>query len=203
VPYRTRRDPVPPTLYPSALQRNGWGGHHVVLRTDVGLGRLERAVREAVYQVNSDLPVPELRTQAELMAQSSAKVHEFTLLLSIFGAFALLLASIGLHGVTAYSVTRRTSEIGVRTAVGARPGQILWLVLRQVVVLAGIGLLVGVPGSLVAGRLVRSLLYGVAPTDPRAVVSAATLMLAVALSAGLLPAWRAARMDALRALKVE
>jgi ABC-type antimicrobial peptide transport system permease subunit len=121
----------------------------------------------------------------------------------LFGMFALMLASIGLHGVTSYSVSRRTSEIGVRVAVGARPDQILSLVLRQVVVLAGLGLLIGVPVALAASPLVGSLLYGVAPTDPVAIISASAVMLVVAIGAGLLPALRAARVDALVALRTE
>jgi ABC-type antimicrobial peptide transport system permease subunit len=100
-------------------------------------------------------------------------------------------------------VTRRTSEIGVRVAVGATPGQILWMVLRQVVVLAGAGLVVGVPAAIAGAPLVGSLLYGVAPTSPVAITAAATVMLAVAVGAGLLPALRAARLDPLVAVRSE
>ncbi|MCG6955673.1 MAG: ABC transporter permease [Gemmatimonadetes bacterium] len=203
VPYRNQRAPVPPTLYDSALQRNGYGGDQIVLRTDASLALLEPAVREAVSQIDPDLPVPELRTQAGLMAESTARERVFTQLLTVFGAFALLLASIGLHGVTSYSVTRRTSEIGVRVAVGAQPGQILWMVLRQVVALAGVGLLLGIPVALATGPLVQSLLYGVAPTDLVVVTTAALVMLVVAVAAGLLPARRASRLDALVALRTE
>jgi predicted lysophospholipase L1 biosynthesis ABC-type transport system permease subunit len=202
-PYRSQRDAVPATLYDSALQRDGYGGHHLVLRADVPVARLEPALREAVSRVDPDLPVPEIRTQATLMAQTSARERVFTQLLSIFGGFALLLASIGLHGVTSYSVARRTSEIGVRVAVGARPGNIVWLVLRQVVVLAGAGLAVGLPAAWLGGPLVGSLLYGIAPTDPGAVASAAAVMLVVAVAAGMVPALRAARLDALVALRSE
>jgi predicted permease len=201
--YQSQRDPTPPTLYDAALQRAGWGGHHVVLRTDAALARLEPAIREAVARVHPDLPVSNLRAQTDLIAQTNAREEVFTRLLTIFGALALLLASIGLHGVTAYSVTRRTNEIGVRVAVGAKPAQVLWLVLRQVVMLAGIGLAIGVPLSLAAGRLVRSLLFGVAPNDLLALSSAGTVLLAVALIAGMLPAWRAARLDPLVALRAD
>jgi ABC-type antimicrobial peptide transport system permease subunit len=153
--------------------------------------------------VHHDLPVPGIRPQTALMAQTSARERVFTRLLTIFGALALLLASIGLHGVTAYSVTRRTNEIGVRVAVGAQPAQVLWLVLRQVVILAGVGLAIGVPVALAAGRSVRSLLFGVAPNDPGALAVAALVLVAVALAAGLLPAWRAARLDPLEALRAD
>ncbi len=203
VRYRSQRDPAPSTLYDAALQRPGWGGHHIVLRTALPLARIEGAIREAVTRVNSDLPVPQIRSQTEIMARTSAKEHLFTRLLSAFGVLALLLASIGLHGVTAYSVTRRTSEIGVRVAVGAKPGQVLWLVLRQVVLLAGIGLAVGVPVSLAAGKSVRSLLFGVTSNDLPALLVAASVLIVVALAAGFVPAWRAARLDPLIALRTE
>jgi len=202
-PYRSAREPVPPTLYESALQRKGYGGHNIVVRTDAPPARIEPLIREAVYRVDPDIPVPQLRAQTEVMAQTTARERVFTQLLTLFGGFALLLASIGLYGVTSYSVTRRTSEIGVRVAVGARPGQILRLVLRQVLVLAVAGLAVGVPVAIAAGPLVGALLYGVAPTDPLSILSAAAVMVAVAVGAGLLPALRAARLDALVALRTE
>jgi predicted permease len=203
MPYRNRRDPVPSTLYQSAFQRSAWGGYHVFLRTGAPLARLEGPLRAAVAEIDPDIPVPHIRTQTEIIAQASAKERVFTQLLTIFGGFALLLASIGLHGVTSYAVTRRTSEIGVRVAVGATPGQILWMVLRQVVVLAGAGLVVGVPAAIAGAPLVGSLVYGVAPTSPVAITAAATVMLAVAVGAGLLPALRAARLDPLVAVRSE
>jgi predicted permease len=203
MPYRNQRDGVPPTVYPSAFQRSAYGGYHVFLRTDAPLGQIESLLREAVVRVDPDVPVSTIRSQTEIIAQASAKERVFTKLLTLFGGFALLLASIGLHGVTSYAVTRRTSEFGVRVAVGARRGQILWLVLREVAVLAAIGLAVGVPAALAAAPLVGSLLYGVAPTNPWAVISAAASMLVVAVGAGLLPALRASRLEAVAALRAE
>jgi predicted lysophospholipase L1 biosynthesis ABC-type transport system permease subunit len=201
--YAELRGEVQPTLYPSALQRSGYGGHHIVLRTAAPSSRLEADIKQAVAQVDSDLPVPMIRSQAAQLAEASARERLFTQLLTLFGGFALLLASIGLHGVAAYTVTRRTGEFGVRVALGARPGQLQWLVLRQVLVLAGLGLLVGVPASLAAGPVVGSLLYDVAPNDVLTIVLASAVMVAVALGAGYWPARRAARMDALEALREE
>lgn len=201
--YDDQRGDVQPTLYDAALQRGGFGGHKIVLRSDVPLGRLENDIRQAVAQVDRNLPVPEIQVQTALISQASSSERVFTQLLTLFGAFALLLASIGLHGVTAYWVSRRTSEFGVRVAVGARPGQVQWLVLRQVLVLVGAGLLVGIPASLAAGPLVGSLLYDVAPNDPTIIAAASSMMLVVALGAGFLPAQRAARLDALAALRKE
>ena len=202
-PYRSRREPVGPTVHESAFQRSGFGGHHVVLRIDGAPGPLEPLVRDAVRRIHPDLPLPRLRAQEEIMAETGARERVFTVLLGLFGGFALLLASIGLHGVTAYAVARRTREMGIRVAVGARPDQILGLVLRQVLLLAGLGLLVGVPVALAAGPLVESLVYGVAPSDPLTVALAGLTLLGVAVVAGLLPALRAARTDVSATLRAE
>jgi predicted permease len=201
--YERQRAPVRPTLYPSALQRDGYGGHNVVLRTVEPLARLEPAIRRAVADVEPDLPIPDIRTQVAQIARTTARERVFTQILVIFGAFALLLASIGLHGVTSYAVSRRTSEIGVRVALGARPGEVLWLILRQVVFLAIAGLALGIPAALATGPLIGSLLFGVAPNDVSTITVTAAIMVVVALSAGALPAWRAARLDALVALRTE
>ncbi|HSM07309.1 MAG TPA: FtsX-like permease family protein, partial [Longimicrobiales bacterium] len=202
-PYRSRREPVGATVHESAFQRQGFGGHHVVMRVDGPTGPLEPRIREAIRRIHPDLPFPGLQSQTEIIAETGARERIFTVLLTLFGGFALLLASIGLHGVTAYAVTRRTREIGVRVAVGARPGQILGLVLGQVVLLAGLGLLIGVPAALAAGPLVESLVYGVTATDPATVALAAVTMLGVAVAAGMLPALRAARMDVQKTLRTE
>jgi ABC-type antimicrobial peptide transport system permease subunit len=124
-------------------------------------------------------------------------------LLLAFGAFALLLASIGLHGVTAYSVVRRTSEVGVRVALGARQIDVLWLILRQVVGITMGGLAIGVPAAIASTQLVRAWLYGVEPSDPLSVAGAAVAMTVVAIMAGFFPARRASRLDPLRALRCE
>jgi ABC-type antimicrobial peptide transport system permease subunit len=165
------------------------------------LGRLEADITRAVVQVDPDLPVPTIQSQTAQLAEASARERLFTQLLTLFGGFALLLASIGLHGGAAYTVTRRTGEFGIRVALGARPGQLQWLVLRQVLVLAGLGLVVGVPAAVAAGPVLGSLLYDVAPNDGLTIAMASTVMVAVALAAGYWPARRAARMDALDALR--
>ena len=201
--YDRQRSEVRPTMFDSALQRPGFGGHNVVLRTSMAASGLEPLLRQAVADVHRDLPVPEIRTQVAQMQASIVRERVFTQLLTIFGGFALLLASLGLHGVTAYSVSRRRSEIGVRVALGARPGQVLWLILRQVVVLAMAGLALGIPLAVTVAPVVGTLLYGVAPTNAALIASASLVMLAVAVGAGLMPARRAARMDPLSALRTD
>jgi ABC-type antimicrobial peptide transport system permease subunit len=174
----------------------------VMVRAHAGpeiAGRL----RAAVAQVDPDVPISGMKTQADQIDETISRERVFSVLLTLFGAFALLLACIGLHGVTAYAVARRTSEIGIRMALGAQRGSVLWLVLRQVVVLTLCGLVAGVPAAIAAARSVSSLLFGVAPGDPASVAAAALILCGVALISGLLPALRASRMDPLRALKVE
>jgi predicted permease len=203
MPYANRREPVPATLYQSAFQRAAWGGYHVFIRADVPVARLERTLRAVVAQVAADIPVPRVRAQTDTIIQAGAKEQAFTALLTIFGTFALFLAAIGLHGITSYAVTERVNEIGVRVALGATPGRILWMVLRQVVLLAGIGLSVGVPAAIAGAPLLGSLLYGVAPTSPGVIAAAALVMIAVAAGAGLGPARRAARVDPVEALRCQ
>jgi ABC-type antimicrobial peptide transport system permease subunit len=124
-------------------------------------------------------------------------------LAGLFGLLAALLAAIGLYGVIAYSVARRTREIGVRMALGAGRGHVLSLVLREVLVLVGIGVAVGVPAALALTRLARSMLYGVEPHDPATLAGAVLLMAGSAALAGYLPARRAARVDPMVALRCE
>jgi ABC-type antimicrobial peptide transport system permease subunit len=174
-----------------------------VVRSALPLEQLAPELKRAVASVSLTLAAPEVRSQVAQVEDRIGRERVFARLLTIFGAFALLLASIGLHGVTAYSVSRRTNEIGVRMALGAEPKQVLWLVQRQVAWLGIAGLIVGVPLGFAASPLLSSLLFGVAPSDPRTMVVAAAVMLSVALLAGYLPARRAARMNPLAALRRE
>jgi len=116
---------------------------------------------------------------------------------------ALLLAAIGLYGVLAYNVTQRTQEIGIRMALGAQPGDVLWLVLRETVVLLAAGIAVALPAAPAAGRLISSQLYAVSPSDPSTIVLATLVLCAVALAAGYLAARGAARVDPMVALRYE
>jgi putative ABC transport system permease protein len=124
-------------------------------------------------------------------------------LAGFFGALALLLASIGLYGIIAYSVARRRNEIGIRMALGARPGSVLRMMLGESLVVVALGLAVGIPAALACGRLVSSLLYGVEAYDPLTIGATAALLLAVALAASFLPARRASLLDPCAALREE
>ena len=122
---------------------------------------------------------------------------------SLFGLVALLLASIGLYGVMAYTVARRTNEIGIRMALGAERGNVLRMVLRETLTLVLIGIAIGVPIVLAAGGLLSTLLFGMTGTDPLTICAAAGLMVAVAAAAGYFPARRASRLDPMVALRYE
>ena len=120
-----------------------------------------------------------------------------------FGVLALLLAVVGLYGVLAYSVTRRTNEIGLRMALGAERGGVIWMVLREALLLVGVGVAIGVPLALLLARSVSSLLYGLQPTDSLTISGAVVLLFAVAATASYLPARRASRVDPMVALRYE
>jgi ABC-type antimicrobial peptide transport system permease subunit len=153
--------------------------------------------------VDPNIPVADLRTQVDQIDETLGTERMFMRLLLAFGAFALLLANIGLHGVTAYSVARRTSEIGVRVALGARQIDVLWLILRQVIGITVAGLAVGVLAAVASTRLIRASLYGVDAVDPASIAAAVCVMAMVAMVAGFFPARRAARLDPLVALRHE
>lgn len=203
--YTSPRDPMPPIVYLSYAQTTlgRLGPMTIAVRSSVAIPALTEAVRAAMADVDRNVPMTNLTTQKAQLDESVGTERTFMRLLLAFGAFALVLASIGLHGITAYSVVRRTNEIGVRIALGARDGEILRLVLRQVVGITVVGITIGVPAAVAAARLVRASLFGVAPFDPLSVIGAALVMLIVAASAGFFPARRAARLDPLVALRSE
>jgi predicted permease len=193
-----------PMFYDSYLQRVG-GTYYksVAVRTRVSPAGVVPAIRAAVGEFDRDLPITDVKTQEEQIDDATGKERVFSRLLTLFAIFALVLASIGLHGLTSYAVTRRTNEIGIRLALGAPRAHVLWMMLRQVVVLAAVGLVIGVPAALAAGRYIATLLFDVSPQDPITVMAVSGVLFGTAVTAGWLPARRAARMEALSALRCE
>jgi predicted permease len=163
--------------------------------------KLIAAVRREVQAVDRNVPLTAVETVETKIDEKLSTERLLTSLVGAFGLLSALLTAIGLYGVTAYSVARRTHEIGVRMALGADRGCILRTVLREVVVLTAIGLALGLPAALALSRLTSSLLYGITPTDPLAMAGASLLLSAVVLLAGYLPARRAARVDPAIALR--
>jgi putative ABC transport system permease protein len=161
------------------------------------------AVRASVRALDPEQPVYAIQTLEQAMAESALQQRVAAAMTGIFAGVALLLAAAGIFGVMSYSVSARTQEMGVRLAVGAEPRDITWLILRQVLRLAAVGLAVGVGLLLAVGRALSGLLFGVAPSDPATLVAVAALLGAVALFAAWFPAARASRVDPITALRYE
>jgi putative ABC transport system permease protein len=178
-------------------------GMTVMLRASSDPLRLVPAVREAVWAVDADVPISEVAPLEEVVARSVARQRSVTVLLAVFAGIALLLGAIGIYGVMAYAVAHRRHEIGIRLALGARQGQVLRLVLGQGMILAVLGLAVGLPATAAATRLLESLLFGVAPADPFTLGGVALLLGVVALLASYYPARRALEVDPVQALRYE
>jgi len=176
---------------------------NVVVRSTLSRDALASSIRRIVASVDPGLPVVGLRSMDEVFDDALARPRFLAELLVIFAAVALALAAVGTYGVLAYSVAERRREIGIRMALGASEGGVLTLVLRQGMLLAGIGLLVGLAGALAVTRVVSSLLFGVQPTDPATFAAVGLFMLAVALVACVVPARRATRVDPLVALRLD
>jgi predicted permease len=161
------------------------------------------ALRREVNGIDPTLPVTNMRSMEDQIDESLSAQRAMASLSVFFGILATLLAAIGLYGVMAYTVTRRTREIGIRLALGAGRASLLKLVLREVALLTVAGVLIAIPVALAVTRLVRSELYGIVPNDPLSIVSAAIVLASVALLAGYIPAERATRIDPITALRYE
>jgi macrolide transport system ATP-binding/permease protein len=161
------------------------------------------AVRAITRQADSRLAVADMQTQAAEIDGTISQENTLAGLCSVFAALALVIASVGLYGTVAYNVARRTSEIGIRAALGARRGRLVWLVLREVLALAGIGIAISVPAALTASKLIESFLFGMKRNDPWVLVIATGTLLAAALVAAYLPARKASLIDPMVALRNE
>ncbi|RPI21744.1 MAG: FtsX-like permease family protein, partial [Acidobacteria bacterium] len=196
------RNPAPPAFYRVSRQA---APDSVVfaVRSRLPAASLGPAVRRAVASLDRGIPVTGMRTQAEQIDRLLMMERLFAGLCGAAGLLALLLSSIGLYGLIAYNAARRTSEIGLRMALGARPGDVSWSVIRQALILTITGALLGGIGAIGAGQLISGGLYGVAPYDPVTLLACAGLLLAVATLAASVPARRAAKTDPMIALRVE
>ncbi|MGA2881346.1 MAG: ABC transporter permease [Bryobacteraceae bacterium] len=160
-------------------------------------------VRKALHDIAPDLPIERI-TPLELQVDRSLNLERMgTVVTSAFGVLALGLACFGLYGVMSYAVSRRTSEIGVRMALGAQPANVLWAILKEALALVALGLAIGVPAAILASRSIAALLYGIQPNDPVTLLSTIVILTSVAVFAGLWPAWRASRVNPLAALRHE
>ena len=189
---------------PSEQERRSWlAPRDLVVRTSGDAGSIAGAVRQAVWAVDKDQPVSNVRTMDQVFAAAISRERFQMLLLGLFAALALVLACVGLYGVISYGVAQRTHEIGVRMALGAQPRDVLRLVIRQGMVLTLAGLLLGTAGALAATRVMTDMLYGVTPSDAITFASVGVLLVLVALVACYIPARRATKVDPLVALRYE
>jgi predicted permease len=200
--YDSVRDPAPPTMYVPAAQTR-FGNAVLEIRTAGAPASSATAVREAVRQVDPNLPTIDVSTQLEQIERRFAQEKVFATAYALFGAVAVVLAAVGLFGLMSYSVARRTNEIGIRMALGARSQDVVRLVLGESLTLVAAGVTIGVAIALAAGQLVAKLLFGLAPTDIYSTAGAVLLMLMVSMAAGYLPARRASRIDPMTALHAE
>jgi predicted permease len=175
----------------------------LAVRMSGGRSLPPQAIQQAVWSFDKDQPVLAVMPLEQLAAESITMRRVSTLLLGFFAAVAVFLAGLGLYGVMAHGVARRTHEIGIRMAIGARAGDVLAMIVRRGVALAGIGAAVGLVASLALSRLLESLLYGVSSTDPASFAAVAVFLLAVAALASYIPARRASRVDPAEALRYE
>ena len=191
-----------PAMYLPQLQRPT-GGMSIVIRTAGDPLSLVALARSQVQSLDRTIPVTNIRTMEEVFSSSVAQQRFSMLLVALFGALAVVLAAIGIYGVMGYTVTQRQHEIAVRMALGAKTGQVLKLILKDGLVLASLGVVIGLAGAFALTRLISSLLFEIKPTDAQTFAMVSALLIFVALLACFIPARRATKVDPLVALRYE
>ena len=191
-----------PMLYVPFAQAPLYGGE-VVVKSGLSTSAVVGAIRTATQAVDKNLPVTDIMTLSDALNASVAQPRFRTLLLGLFGAVALVLAAVGIFGVISYSVSRRTHELGIRMALGAQPGSVLRMIMRETLALTLIGVAVGIPCAIAAARLIRRLLFNVRSYDPLTLALVPLGLIVVGMLASYIPARRAMRVDPLVALRHE
>jgi predicted permease len=202
--YNSLREKTPTRIY--APYFNPMWEHSYAfyeIRTQADPASVSAMLRNVVQETNSELPPIEIKTMPSLVDDSLHTDRFIARLAGVFGFLAMLLASIGLYGIMSYTVARRTRDIGIRMTLGAQPGGVLWLVLRETLLLVLVGVAVGLPVAFAGTRLLKSMLFGLGLVDPVAIVVSTMALAAVAALAGFLPARRAMRVDPMIALRYE
>lgn len=200
--YTQLKGEPPPTVYFSHRQ-SGTSSAYLAVRTSRPPPTLVMAARKAIAAVDPAVPLTDITTQAAVRDQQISQERMFATLVGALAALAVLPCCVGIYGLMAYNVARRTSEIGLRMAIGAQKHDIAVPILREALALAGFGVAIGVPTALGLAQIIASQLYGVAPRDPVTLAIGALVLVAVAALAAWIPARRAARVDPLIALRTE
>jgi len=193
----------PPATVYFSFRQVGMDTAYFAVRTALPPMAVVNAVRKSVAEIDPNVPLSEVTTQEQVRDRQIAREWTFASLCGALAALAVLLSCIGLYGLMAYNVTRRTREIGLRMAVGATPRNVAGPILREALVLAGVGLAVALPLSAGLTQFIKSQLYGVSSTDPVTLVGAGVVLAGVALLAAWIPARRAARVEPMVALRWE
>ena len=203
IKYTNLRDEIPIQMFIPYLGGRFVAGMTVYLKTTLDPNQIASAVRGQLRLIDPNIPIYAMRTVEQQISNSLLIERLIASLSTVFGALATLLATIGLYGVMAYTVARRTREIGIRMALGAFQGDVIWMVMREVIVLVTLGIAIGFGAAMGLTRFVKSQLFGVEAMDPIALVAATVGLAVVACLAGYIPALRASRVDAMHALRYE
>jgi predicted permease len=201
--FRDVRAPAPPTLFRPYFQLSDVGAMTFEIKTELGDAALVQAIRESMRTIDPDLPLGDVRSQRAQIDATLSQERMLATLTSTFGLLAIVLTCIGIYGVVANAVARRTAEIGIRMALGAQRHEVMRMILGEIAGSVGLGLAAGSVAILGVGRFLESLLYGVRPLDPPTITSAILLVLLTALAASSIPARRASRLSPTIALRHE